>query len=69
MSGSDPGTPNPAAEEDMQLILQIVTGARKLAMKYPAAMSEIREITDAVQRLQMKVAAMQPPGEVPAPPQ
>jgi len=55
--------------DDMKNIIQITTAARRLASKYPTATPEVQTINDAVQKLQMKIMAVQPPAEVAAPPQ
>lgn len=64
-----PAEANPGAMEDTQNILQITSAARKIALKYPTAVPEVQAINNAVQQLQMKITAVQPPTEVAAPPQ
>lgn len=69
--GASPAPPesDPGAMEDMNDILSITTAARRLASKYPSAVPEVMAITDAVQKMQMKIMQVQPPSEVAAPPQ
>lgn len=55
--------------EDMQAILNITSSARKLGMKYPAAVPAVQAITTAVQDLQNAIMQVQQPTEVAAPPQ
>lgn len=64
-----PGESDPGALEDLMSIKAIVSGARTLANKYPTVVPEVQAITDAVQKIQMKVMMVQPPAEVAAPPQ
>src|SRR2546430_15095760 len=64
-----PAESSPGAMDDMKNIIQITTAARRLASKYPTATPEVQTINDAVQKLQMKIMAVQPPAEVAAPPQ
>lgn len=64
-----PGEADPGALDDTRNILLITAAARKLATKYPSAVPEVQTINDAVQKLQMKIMMVQPPAQVPTPPQ
>ncbi len=59
--------PNENPEMDM-LIRQIVSAARRIGMKYPAAIAEVREITNVVPRIMQKVAQSRPAPEPMSPP-
>ena len=51
-----------------QMVLSIVATARRLGLMYPGVESEIRQINDAVQRLQPKLIASHPAPQAQAPP-
>jgi hypothetical protein len=58
-------------DQNAQVLLwvrNIVENARRIGMRYPAAMGEIRDINNAVQRLQQKIIQSQPAPEPMAPP-
>jgi hypothetical protein len=57
--------PNAAA---VMMVRQIVEASRRLGMKFPAAIAEVREINNAVQRLQQKIVQSRPAPEPQAPP-
>lgn len=61
------GQPDPNAMV-LESIRQIVSNARRIGMKYPAATAEVREINNAVQRLQQKIVQSRPAPEPMAPP-
>jgi hypothetical protein len=61
------GQPDPNAEA-ITMVRDIVATARRLGMKYPAAIAEVREINNAVQRLQQKIVQSRPSPEPLAPP-
>jgi hypothetical protein len=50
------------------MVQQLVSTARRLGMKYPAAIAEVREINNAIQRLQQKIVQSRPAPEPMAPP-
>lgn len=50
------------------LVRTIVAASRRLGMKYPIALTEVRAINDAVARLQQKILQSQPAAEPMAPP-
>jgi hypothetical protein len=61
--------PQPDANAEAVLwVRDIAEKARRLGMKYPAALSEVREIHNALARLQSKLAQSQPAPEPVAPP-
>ncbi len=49
-------------------IRDVVSNARRIGMKYPAAAEEVRTINNAVQRIQQKILQSQPAPEAQAPP-
>ena len=49
-------------------VRDLVATSRRIGMKYPAAMQEVREIQNAVQRLQQKIVQSHPAPEPMAPP-
>lgn len=68
-ASSAPPAVDPGAEEDLNNIRNIVASARILGMKYPAAVPAVQAITQSVQDLQNAIMQVQPPAEMPAPPQ
>ena len=74
--GAGPGGP-PISPQEAQpdpnagavmMVRQIVDGARRLGRMYPNAIAEVREINNAVQRLQQKIVQSRPAPEPMAPP-
>ena len=49
-------------------IRDLVSNARRIGLKYPAAAEEVRTINNAVQRIQQKILQSQPAPEAQAPP-
>jgi hypothetical protein len=73
--GPGGGNPSPAPavadpnEAGMRLVTDLVTSARRLGMKYPAMMSEVREITqNLAPKMIQKLVQSQPAPEPMAPP-
>jgi len=74
--GAGPGGPPIAAQEAqpdpnaaaVMMVRTIIENTRRLGMKYPAAIAEVREINAAVQRLQQKIVQSRPAPEPMAPP-
>ena len=70
--GGAPISPAPAQPDQNAMALtwikELVSNARRIGMKYPAAMEEVRTITNAVQRIQQKIIQSQPAPEAQAPP-
>lgn len=64
-----PPTTDPSTLEDMNNIRNILSSARLLGMKHPAAVPAVQTITSAVQDMQTAIMAVQPSQELPAPPQ
>jgi hypothetical protein len=52
----------------LDMIRTVISSARRLGMKYPAVAQEVRDITNAVQRMQAKIIQSQPAPESQAPP-
>ena len=64
-----PQPPQPDANaQAVMWVREIAEKSRRIGMKYPAAMQEVREINNALQRLQQKLAQSQPAPEPAAPP-
>jgi len=63
-----PPVADPRVQQVGEMILQIVSLARRIGMMYPAALAEVRSINDAAARLQPKVLASHPAPEPMAPP-
>lgn len=61
------GQPDPNAGVLMN-VRELIRNARMIGMRYPAAMQEVREITNAVMRLQQKIVQSQPAPEPMSPP-
>ena len=61
------GQPDPNAQA-IEMVRQLVMINRRLGMKYPAAIQEVREINDAIQRMQQKIVQARPAPEPMAPP-
>jgi hypothetical protein len=53
---------------DLSLVHTIVSATRRLGVKYPAALEEVRSINNAVARLQQKILKSHPAPEPMAPP-
>jgi hypothetical protein len=53
----------------MNNIRNIVSSARILGLKYPAAIPAVQAITSAVQDIQNAITQVAPPAEMAAPPQ
>lgn len=60
--------PDPRDMQATMLVAQIVQAARRLGTMYPAAIEEMRTITNAMSRAQMKIVNSKPAPEVSAPP-
>jgi hypothetical protein len=63
-----PPTANPEAVQTLELVRNIVSSARLLAQKVPAASDIVRQINDLAQKLQMKIIQSGPTQEPQAPP-
>jgi hypothetical protein len=61
------GQPDPNAQV-LEWVRGIVSNARRIGMKFPSAIAEVREINNAVQRLQQKIVQSRPAPEPMAPP-
>ncbi len=73
--GAGGGFPSPSPAQgdnsnsmDLSLVHTIVSAARRLGVKYPAALEEVRAINNAVARLQQKILKSHPAPEPMAPP-
>ena len=71
IGGGNPAAPpqvNPKMERALMSIKEIVKHVRTLAMDFPSATMEVRQINDAVQRLSGKIQQSGPAPEPMSPP-
>jgi hypothetical protein len=65
---ADPAVPDPN-EMGKRLVTELVTTARRLGMKYPSMIAEVREITNGIApKMLQKLVQSQPAPEPMAPP-
>lgn len=71
-AGGPPIAPQEAQPDSSAAVLgwvrDIIATSRRIGFKYPAAMAEVREIQNAVSRMQQKIVQSQPAPEPMTPP-